>query len=402
MGASIIMACPNLERLLDFYPTFRHQFDRLTYALSTRRNLKDQVWIIGPTPGQAAIADPRSNIPLDPYEAAHFLGLHERWSSLESLVLSSQSKGRVDHKLFCRIFRCTPVLKKLWVSNFDEADFNDNTIQYLPDQLQSLRLENLRGVTDAGLSKFAGRPAARTLETIIFINIDIASLYVLSKLFANLTSIQKFTILQELSPELPQGEVVFQPIIAAPTLNSMHWDILVPGGADRHLAESIRANGFPNLRVLRAPSDSTGILQNCCKPVESIAQLQDAEIIARGPNLKFSRTLALARQRAQKRIEDARKVSTFKFQIEENGKILQQILIPGYMGDIASRIQYKLEPDIKDKDYAIAGIADLLMSARESQVLCDGSWNAKKALSAKGWLHTPRAVYRGNDLGLFL
>lgn len=49
MVAAVVMACPNLERLVGFYQTYGHEFDRLTYALSARRRLKEHVWIIGRT-----------------------------------------------------------------------------------------------------------------------------------------------------------------------------------------------------------------------------------------------------------------------------------------------------------------------------------------------------------------
>src|SRR5882762_4519356 len=45
--ASVVMVCPNLERLLGFTVSYHHEFDRLTYALSTRKKLKEHAWIIG-------------------------------------------------------------------------------------------------------------------------------------------------------------------------------------------------------------------------------------------------------------------------------------------------------------------------------------------------------------------
>src|ERR1700760_4739620 len=35
--ASLVMACPNLERFTGLHIPFDHEYDRLTYALSTRR-----------------------------------------------------------------------------------------------------------------------------------------------------------------------------------------------------------------------------------------------------------------------------------------------------------------------------------------------------------------------------
>ena len=47
IAASLVMACPNFERLVGFYPVYAHEFDRLTHALSTRKKLKEHVWLIG-------------------------------------------------------------------------------------------------------------------------------------------------------------------------------------------------------------------------------------------------------------------------------------------------------------------------------------------------------------------
>ncbi|KAH6628059.1 hypothetical protein F5144DRAFT_594166 [Chaetomium tenue] len=47
--ASVVMACPNLERLVGYYPTYDHSFQRLFQALSTRTRLKDMNWILEPS-----------------------------------------------------------------------------------------------------------------------------------------------------------------------------------------------------------------------------------------------------------------------------------------------------------------------------------------------------------------
>ncbi|KMU71792.1 hypothetical protein CISG_00102 [Coccidioides immitis RMSCC 3703] len=45
--ASVVMVCPNLERLLGITLPYTHEFDRLTHALSTRKKLREHAWIIG-------------------------------------------------------------------------------------------------------------------------------------------------------------------------------------------------------------------------------------------------------------------------------------------------------------------------------------------------------------------
>lgn len=45
--ASVVMVCPNLERLLGLSIPYHHEFDRLTHALSTRKRLKEHIWVLG-------------------------------------------------------------------------------------------------------------------------------------------------------------------------------------------------------------------------------------------------------------------------------------------------------------------------------------------------------------------
>ena len=43
--ASLVMACPFLERLVGFHIPFTRYFDRLSYALATRPKLRERVWL---------------------------------------------------------------------------------------------------------------------------------------------------------------------------------------------------------------------------------------------------------------------------------------------------------------------------------------------------------------------
>lgn len=70
---------------------------------------------------------------------------------------------------------------------------------------------------------------------------------------------------------MPQDEIIFlKPLMANYKLRFLHWDCLVPGDAERHLAESIQEGGFPALTRIRAPSDESGVLQAVCRPRERI------------------------------------------------------------------------------------------------------------------------------------
>ncbi|KAI9840532.1 MAG: hypothetical protein M1837_001546 [Sclerophora amabilis] len=268
--ASVVMCCPNLERLMGFYPSYNHEFDRLSYALSTRSKLKEQVWIIS---GDQTRHSNQSNslvqTGLQPEQIETFLHYHANWSRLETLFLHADSKGNLDHELFVGVFSQLRSLKHLCVSNFDAADFEDSTLQAMPP-LHSLRLEKLRGVTERGILQFASSPSASTLRRLSLIGLEITSLSALAKLFANLINLRRFTLVQESSPELPFGGLVLQPVIGSPSLEYLHWDVLMPGGANDNLASSMLADGFPSLRTLRAPSDFDGILQSVCKPVDQM------------------------------------------------------------------------------------------------------------------------------------
>ena len=138
--ASLVMACPNLERLVGFYPVYAHDFDRLTHALSTRKKLKEQVWLIGEN---AAITQ-RSQKQLapglmDPEQKDCFVHFHDAWTSLTTLFLHSPGFGILEKDIFVNIrsdgdprrvqgpgiLHRLPALRHLCISNFDMDDFDE-------------------------------------------------------------------------------------------------------------------------------------------------------------------------------------------------------------------------------------------------------------------------------------
>ncbi|KAL1958223.1 hypothetical protein VTO42DRAFT_4731 [Malbranchea cinnamomea] len=291
--ASVVMVCPNLERLLGLTLPYTHEFDRLTYALSTRKKLKEHAWIIGDNAEVAERAKQRSTDILDQVQVYQFLSYHVSWSNLETLMLHSlDSKGMLDHGVFLRMFNFLPSLRHLSVSYFDASDFTDRTLLFLPPLL-SLRLEGLRGVTENGLARFASRPEARSLTSLTLIEQNITSLHIISKLFSSLRNLEKFSISQaNTSPTLPEDGMIFQPFLASSTLKYLHWDVASPDPANAlsqldsatvsrasknnntpnaHLAQSILHDGFPSLRWLRAPLDidPLGALQAVCRPARN-------------------------------------------------------------------------------------------------------------------------------------
>lgn len=400
--ASIVMACPNLEKLIGFYPTFNHEFDRLTHALSTRRKLKEHVWIIGEN--DAITQRSMKQLPpglIDAEQVDRFLHYHSSWPSLTTLILHSLDQGVLEHDIFIEIFQHLPSLQNLCISSFDIDDFNDLTLEHLP-ALQSLRLESLPGITDRALSRFASAPAAQNLQRLSLIHLPIKSLLTISRLLAHLTQVNRFTFIQESSPTLPADELIFQPIVASPALTFLHWDILSPEGtASSDLAASIQAKGFPSLRTIRAPSDHTGQLQALCKPRPQIVLPSDKyntthkKALAANPS---ARTLYAARQAAQARIDDARNIVQFKVIVEEEGIVKHIFDFPGFVGTIGSRIAYSLRGDVTGSEHAVAGIGDLRRGEGEGKEGCTGMWNASHHAGKRWWWHRERGRWKGAGL----
>ena len=403
--ASIVMACPNLERLAGFHTVYDHNFDRLTYALSTRKKLQEHVWVIGEN--QEITNRSFKQLPpglMDRTQTAAFIQFHDTWSSLHTLFLHSQKMGILEHDVFLDVFGRLPSLQHLYISNFDIDDFNDATLQALP-ALQSLRLQDLHGITDQGLSRFATAPASRSLRRLSLINLDIVSLLVISKLFANLTILERFTLIQESSPELPSDALVIQPIMASSSVTYVHWDVLLPGTGNDKFAHSILAGGFPALRTVRSPSDHQGALQAICKPRAQVVLATDKysfaqrSALAKDPD-RHVRTLFAARRKAQERLEEARKRVQFTVVVDEDGLVRQVYDFNGFLGRIGSPVAYSLKPDVPGSDEAVVDMADLVDGRREAAVKdgCTGLWNASHPAGKKWWWHAERYRWKGVDL----
>lgn len=296
--ASVVMLCPNLERLTGFYTIYNHEFDRLTHALSTRRNLEEHVWIIGENDDITARCE--TQLPpglIDKHQRYQFLHYNKAWEHLEFLMLCSPGgSGIIEHGIFAEMLSSLPSLKHLCVSSFDTDDFTDTTLGFLPD-LVSLRIEECSGVTQTGLARWSASPNAYRLRTLSLIHQNITDLTKVSKILSSLGLLQKFVMIQsDVSPKIPLNDIVFQPLIASPSLEELHWDIApekvdlenpmsilqsqellerrLPKVQDEsltpnaHLALSIMHSGFPRLKRLRAPQDLAppGILQAVCRP----------------------------------------------------------------------------------------------------------------------------------------
>lgn len=411
--ASIVMCCPNLERMLGFYPIYHHEFDRLTYALSTRRKLKEHVWILGEN--SAITQRSLKQLPpglMDYQQIDSFLHYNHSWDALTTLVLHSHQSGILERDVFSTVLHQLPSLQHLSISNFDMDDFDDIILQDLPP-LQSLRLQDLEGVTYRGLSDYARLPSAQTLRSLSLVHLDIAYLSSITNLLLYLHSLKRFTLVQESSPITEPGELVFQPIVASRTLSFLHWDILRPGPANENLASSIRAAGFPALRTIRAPSDHDGLLQSLCRPRATIVLPSDKyskayRTAATATTTSPSRTplslnLFEARKAAQQRIDDAKKRVAFRVTVEEEGEVIEYYDFEDFIGTIGSKISYTLEPDVAGSDDSLIDVSDLASGGREMAPKdgCTGLWNAVNPSGKKWWCHTERWRYGGVELAKF-
>ncbi|KAJ5625587.1 hypothetical protein N7510_001896 [Penicillium lagena] len=291
--ASVVMVCPNLERLLGLSIPYHHEFDRLTHALSTRKRLKEHTWILGEAAEVSEVSPRSTSCPgsLGPSQMFEFLDYHASWSNLETLALYSLNESNaLEPSIFLRMFDLLPSLRNLCVSSFDEEAFGDSTLLCLPP-LESLRLENLPGVTDAGLSQYTSRPESRSLKSFVLVESNIQSLLVVSKILSSLRQLERLKIVQTgHCPIMPSEGMIFQPIFASSSLKYLHWDVACPDPhtaltqletlpfqkpikhsdtPNSHLAQSILSGGFPQLETLRAPSDvePPGMLQAVCRPI---------------------------------------------------------------------------------------------------------------------------------------
>ncbi|KAJ5217690.1 uncharacterized protein N7469_011315 [Penicillium citrinum] len=382
--ASVVMVCPNLERLLGLSIPYHHEFDRLTHALSTRKRLKEHTWVLGEAAEVTELSPRGDSCPgsLGPSQMFEFLDYHVSWRNLETLMLYGlNGNGALEPSIFLRMFHLLPSLRNLCISSFNEDAFADSTLLCLPP-LESLRLENLPGVTDAGIAQFTMRPESQSLKTFVLVEQNIESLLVISKLLASLRQLERLKIVQgEKCPTLENEGMVFQPILASSSLKYLHWDVACPDpgtaltqldslpfqqppkysdNPNSHLAQSILAAGFPCLETLRAPNDCQppGALQAVCQPITkgqallkpdrySLPRSSHGSVSIRPLALPAGNNLTSSRIRAQTFIDMAVKDT-------ENGMpVLIEDYSDDYVPDNALAGSFEEEPEPEIDDYGI-------------------------------------------------
>jgi hypothetical protein len=289
------------------------------------------------------------------YNLSRFTDLHDNWQCLQTLVIcrTNVSSAILGPGIISAIANRLPSLRHLMVSNFSKEDFHNGTLLSLKPLL-SLRLENLPGITDQGLAQLADSPAAASLSSLSLIHLNLASLQTIQTLLSNLSRLRRFRFVQNTSPILANNPTNNN-FLSSPTLEYLHWDLLLPGPATSILAASIATGtALPNLHTLKAPSDPEGELQALCRPIQNRAlTASDSEFLHRFDRGSGVRSLRLSRLQAQLRVRES-------WRRHEVGGV-EAAVHGSYLGDVTSRIEYALEPDVEGTgDEALASLGDLV------------------------------------------
>lgn len=304
--ASLVRACPSLERLDGFYPSYNHSESRLFNALTTRTHLKEMTWVIDAagveveaesghkakssksknrhSRHQSSASTLSSHKYLPAAFANKFVRHHMNWPQLTHLTIHCLPGAQLNtpNTLLNVVQTYLTSLQSLYLSGIASDAFNDTTLVALPRPLKKLTLSHCHGVTSNGLSTFATTSSAQRLETLTLIHQNLDTLPAVVRLLANLTSLTRFSLVQSTAPTMPDDESIWlMPYLGSRSLRYLHWDVFdsllkdrkngTPGTkTDDILARSIAANGFPNLRFLRVPCDPNGIFQALCRPKERV------------------------------------------------------------------------------------------------------------------------------------
>lgn len=456
--ATLVMACPKLERLSGPTPNYDHSFRKIFHALSTRRCLKNMTWIIDPAsiPAQQQ-GGQRTDSPskqrgqsgpsmLEPSQGDAFLDSHRDWSSLTNLsILCQPGATLAPHRLLSKTLTYLPSLQHLHLCNLPPNAFNDNNLLSLPP-LKSLILSRIVGITSNGLTSFATRSNTSHLQHLELRNTPLTSLPALARIFSYLPALKYFYLAQSFPPVMPETDsfaLWMMPYLASSTIVKLHWDITshptTTNEADDILARSIEAGGFPALTTLRTPNDPEGRFQALCRPVDHIILPNDrfqrlnamGGIPASGsfsapsspisPIHKSATTMSLpstiyatplpgtdlqtARLAAQSRLEAAHNAPRFRFTIAADDGLAQTLGTVGFIGTLGSKISYHLLPDegATDDQGGLVDVADMVGDGGEaltgSREGCVGRWNQKEGEVAdkkekEKWWHTERGRWQ--------
>ena len=317
--ASLVMACPSLERLVGFHIPFTQSFDRLSYALATRSKLKERVWLLSESEDDYSDGEDDDQVnsyylaARDPTE--RFLDLNSGHPLLTTLVLHRDSLEyslTLNFRAIIGTFRQLPMLQHLSVSGLPATSFANMTLNALPPRLKSLRLENLPGINDKGLQRFATSHLSTSIESFTLINLELSSLITITNILSeHLSKLKRFSIAQYRTPDL--GSRISIPDFFGPSLEFIHVEFRSQSGpvidsfspqsrksvefpfanpepisclATSLLAMNIKEGAFPALRRVRIPHDPQGLIQALCKPRATALLPSDTSLFTR-PLQKF-------------------------------------------------------------------------------------------------------------------
>ncbi|CAO2647905.1 Nn.00g088270.m01.CDS01 [Neocucurbitaria sp. VM-36] len=320
--ASLVMACPRLERVVGFHIPFAHSFDRLSHALSTRPNLKERICVLKENDAEFSEEEDEElsvyyHAARDPTE--RFLELNARHPSLATLVLhqeQDQPHSSLNYRAIVGTFQQLPLLRHLSISGLAATSFTNLTLNALPPNLQSLRLENLPGINDKGLQRATSR-LLKSVEKLTLVNLELTSLVTVSYILsAHFETLKDFSLVQYRAPSLSSLATV--PDFESRSLRYLHWEIRsqacpvpdlssssLPDSPDSLsfpfknsepisclatslLAASIRDGAFPSLRRVRIPHDPQGIIQCLCRPLTTALLPEDTDLVGEVPRISGS------------------------------------------------------------------------------------------------------------------
>jgi len=323
--ASLVMACPRLERLVGFHVHFSQAFDRLSHALSTRPNLRERAWMLTNADGDAGADDEddetiRGNYIAECDPTERFLNLSSQHSNLSTLILHQEQGQCLTYLNFRAVvgtFRNSPHLQNLAISGLAAHSFTNIALNAIPPNLQSLRLEKLPGVTEKGIQRLATSRQAVSIQKLTLVDLEIESILTIADILSpHLASLKEFSLVQTRAPILSRRN--FDPVFDSPSLRYIHWEIrseasplpsfLSPTSAELPeslpfplsnvepvcchatslFAASIQANSFPLLRRIRIPHDPQGVIQSLCKPLATALLPSDTSKIATASRISTS------------------------------------------------------------------------------------------------------------------
>jgi len=349
--SEIVRACPNLRALFGHYPIAFDRTTELYDALASREELREHVWHFS-----QHFSRPRS-----------FGRCYEQWRSLETLVLwdDVSQPGYLEPGSVSAVVQRLPSLKHLMIKGLSRSDVHNGTLLMLP-ALKSLRLEDVAGVTDHGIEQLAHSRLAMSLENLSLTGLELTSLRTIQAIFASFHRLKRFALVQRTTPEL-QGVLSVSRgrfSLASSTLESLHWHAMVPGNALAILANEMAAGKFPKLRKVKVPYDYDGAIQGLSRPVlqrpftaDELGELAQAR--SHGSDHRMS-TKSMQFEALIRAKRSRREPSAFSVVIhDEDQRLCQTHVLGSYLGNLASKIKYSLEPDVQGSSYAQAQIDEL-------------------------------------------